>query len=166
MNWETLLKSVEFWNYLPISTLVRLLQCNRAFYQMLSDKKIWRVLISRDFGLLSNDPCEYKKISNIVRAFRVWPEAVHGKSLTTDALKMLLYFYPSDFHKSLRNTSAFLDHNIINTNVLVEATLEVVQEYCPDYNDLWEQDYVQQNKIRAFLNGLGSIDGTFVHVLH
>lgn len=173
MNWGTLLKSVEFWNYLPIKTLARLLQCNRALYWMLRDKQTWRVLITRDFGIQS-EKCsprrEYQKISSIIGKFEAWPGIMRGKSLTTDALKMILHFYPTEFHNHLLSTGAFYDAHTITTHVLVEATQECVSNDCSDFDEIFQGYYCFEYNTRAFLDKLrtehGSLDGTLVHILH
>lgn len=154
MDCETVITSVELWNYLPIQTLIRLLQCNRKFYQVLVDTKTWEILIYRDFGRSSKDPnphLEYKTLEHIVTQFS------KGKTLTTDALNMLLYFFPITFHKDLRTTHTFYNNIVIYSDVLSEATLERAQEYCGDYDEELDQDHFSRNKLREFVDNLRKV---------
>lgn len=154
MNWETLIISVELWLYLPVQTLSRFLQSNRRFYNILQERSTWEILLYRDFGRKSKELIvwlEYKKILSIVKKFS------NGKTLTTDALNMLLDFYPVEFHKRLFGTYTFYEKDVITPDVLIQATREIKQDDCSDYDPYFDQPFFYPHNVREFLDKLKTL---------
>ena len=151
MEYETIIVSVELWNYLSIQSLNRLLQCNKRLYKVLRDKCTWEILIYRDFRRNSKEPFsqpEYRKISDIVTKFS------KGKVLTTDALSMLLYFYPTPFHEELLETYTFLSAKVVHTDILSEAAIEILHGDNPNWDERIFLDHFNKKKTKEFIVNL------------